>query len=881
MIISWRDNNIDGDLLGGKGKNLAWLCNHGIPVPPWICITTKAFKEYTEPLREKLEFIFNSLDYDDPVALKRGSERIADLFESYPFPSSVFEVLEKQLSGEEKKLFAVRSSGNREDSAECSFAGLFETYLFVDVEEIPKYVKSCWLSLFNPGALGYLFKRGINPLDVEVAVVVQEMIHSEKSGVLFQADPVGKLEELVFVAGHGLGEGIVSDLVETDTYYHDKITGKRRAILNQKKSAIRLDPEKGKGVKKLPLPENLWNERVLGDQELDRLVELHHSIAKLYDEYQDIEWAICDKGNTYIMQSRPITTIPAGPLNLYDYTNIIENYPGANSPLTCEFVKEFFYKTHFTNALRGAGYSDAVLNENRHHFAGMVEPVQGRLYYNLSHWYKILSLFPTGTGNLDNYLDEMLGVSSERERNDKKSKNSFFNNAKVLTKLSYLFLNWKSYFNGINELCFRICEESRTATQSENENTELKKIVEKTTKRLFFDKRIGLIQVNDFFLMVCMGVLKKLIHRLDPESADSDSLLNGLLVGEEGMESVEPVLSIMKMVAMVRQSSDLLKALKENALSALSQKNTNDFKEFKKQFEKHLKLYGDRGISELKMETVTFYHKPENLLKLVLNHVDSNIDTDSMGQREAALRNDAEKRLAQVRKKQRWTGKFTKYMLEKVRLMLKNRESARLNRARIVGVYREIFRKIEANWIREGLLEAEGDILCLNHREILDHIPNCDPALLKKQVDQGKKEWEQNRSADPAPRMWLKGSVKENFIPQIPKIDKAQPQSEISGMGCCPGVITGEAVVLHAPDETVDVKNKIIIAENTDPGWVFLIMAAKGIIIEKGSLLSHTAIIGRELGIPTIVGVHNGTEKIPTGSTIEMNGGDGSIKILS
>lgn len=882
MIINWKQKSIDGEQLGGKGKNLALLCNHGIPVPPWICVTASVFTSFIAPMRNELKEIFETLDYENNVVLKEASNKIQSLFDRESLDRDTALLIEDNLEMIGKdKFYAVRSSGNREDSMECSFAGLFETYLFVTPAEIPEYVKSCWLSLFTPSALSYLFKKGISPLDIEVAVVIQEMVHSEKSGVLFQADPAGKLEELVVVAGFGLGEGIVSDLVETDTCYHNKITGKRREILNHKESWIRFDPEKGRGIKKMPLPEDRREKGVLNDRDMDRLVKLHHSIEKIYNEYQDIEWAIAEDGTAYIMQSRPITTIPKGELHLYDYTNIIENYPGAIKPLTFGFVKNFFYKTHFMNFFRGSGFSERILQKNQDHFSGMVEQIQGRIYYNLTHWYKILSLFPSGAGDLELYLDEMLGVSGDRGERKKESDKSLFNRWKVSAKLALFFLFWKSYFNKINDFGTQICKESTKLIRAENSNEGLKTLFNKIVQRIFSDKRIGLIQANDLFLMISMGVLKGMVRKLDLKSENPDALLNGLLVGEEGMESVEPVLSIMKMVDIVRGTPDLVKVLEENPLLENLRNSSLEFKAFKKQFETHLELYGDRGIGELKMETVTFRHKPENLVKLVLNYVDSDVNPESMEMREAGLREEAEKELNQALKGYRWKGLVTRFMVEKVRQMLKNRESARLNRARVIGLFRELFLKIEANWIDQGVLDEEGDILYLNHQEVMDQIPNVDTPLIRERVGQRKKEWKEYESFEPVPRMWLKGSVKESFIPQVLKNNGIAVESELAGMGCCPGNITGEAVVLHSPDETVDVKGKILIAENTDPGWVFLIMGAKGLIIEKGSLLSHTAIIGRELGIPTIVGIKNATSKIPTGATVEMDGSTGDINILN
>ncbi|WP_202318379.1 pyruvate, water dikinase [Archaeoglobus neptunius] len=316
MPVLWLadvDKN-DIPLVGGKGANLGELLRAEIPVPDGFVVDARTFREFIEKtgISEKIYSLLENLDVEDTEKLDAVSKEIREIIENAKMP----EEIEKEIREAYRKLceeegeevyVAVRSSATAEDLPDASFAGQQDTYLNVVGEDnVVKKVKECWGSLFTPRAIYYRVQKGFRHEDVSIAVVVQKMINSEKSGVMFTSHPVTGEKLCIIEAVFGLGEAIVSGLVTPDTYVYDrrsrklvevKIGEKEFMITKQdgKTVKIKLDPEKAK-------------ERVLSDDEIDRLIVLGELIEDHYGKPQDVEWAI-EKGKIYIVQSRPVTTI--------------------------------------------------------------------------------------------------------------------------------------------------------------------------------------------------------------------------------------------------------------------------------------------------------------------------------------------------------------------------------------------------------------------------------------------------------------------------------------------------------------------------------------------------------------------------------------------
>ncbi|MFW5939264.1 MAG: pyruvate, water dikinase [Halolamina sp.] len=319
MGVLWLDDVRAADLetVGGKGASLGELTGAGLPVPPGFVVTAGTYRAFIEEAGIDDE-LFAAMDVDpeDSAALKAASETAHDLILETPFPDEVREeILDAYADLGEDTFVAVRSSATAEDLPDASFAGQQETFLNVQGDELLERVKECWASLFSQRAIYYRERKDFPHDVVDIAVVVQEMVDAEKSGVMFTSHPSTGERRLIIEAAWGLGEAVVSGTVSPDNYVYDRdADAVEEVTVADKKVKMLKDPETGETVEE-SVPQDRRNERVLSDDEIEELVALGERVEDHYGTPQDVEWAIAG-GDVYMLQSRPITTIDNGDADL-------------------------------------------------------------------------------------------------------------------------------------------------------------------------------------------------------------------------------------------------------------------------------------------------------------------------------------------------------------------------------------------------------------------------------------------------------------------------------------------------------------------------------------------------------------------------------------
>ena len=313
MAVAWledvRSTDVDG--VGGKAASLGELTAAGLPVPSGFVVTAGTYREFIEDagIDEEL-FAAVDVDHEDTDALREAHDRAHELIMQTPIPDDVREgILTAYRSlGDGERFVAVRSSATAEDLPDASFAGQQETFLNVREDALIERVKECWASLFSQRAIYYRNRQGFPHAEVDIAVVVQEMVPAEKSGVLFTSHPSTGTPQIIVEAAWGLGEAVVSGTVSPDNYVVDKESGEAETITVADKKVMMLkDEETGETVER-PVPDEKRSKRVLDDDEIAELAELGRRVEDHYDAPQDVEWAVYD-GDIYMLQSRPITTI--------------------------------------------------------------------------------------------------------------------------------------------------------------------------------------------------------------------------------------------------------------------------------------------------------------------------------------------------------------------------------------------------------------------------------------------------------------------------------------------------------------------------------------------------------------------------------------------
>jgi len=322
-------NKSSGPIAGGKGANLGEIYNLKVPVPPGFVITAQAYNYFIHEagIDKKMKELLSSINYEDTKQLDEVTEKIRDLIvksnmpkdmeeeilESYENLGGDKEIMQKGpihdilKSASEPVFVAVRSSATAEDLAEASFAGQQDSFLNVKGnQELIKHIKKCFASLFTSRATYYRNKKGFEHSKVSLAVVIQRMVDSEKSGVMFSKDPSYKKDHIIIEAVWGLGEGIVSGQITPDTYLVSPDLEILDTRIANKKIAITRDSGGGKTVIKLRQEKS--EAQVLKSHEIIKLATIAKHLEEHYGKPQDIEFAI-EGEDIFIVQTRPITTM--------------------------------------------------------------------------------------------------------------------------------------------------------------------------------------------------------------------------------------------------------------------------------------------------------------------------------------------------------------------------------------------------------------------------------------------------------------------------------------------------------------------------------------------------------------------------------------------
>ncbi|MBU0457726.1 MAG: phosphoenolpyruvate synthase [Nanoarchaeota archaeon] len=310
---------------GGKGANLGEMFNIGLPIPPGFCVTAQTYKEYLEKteLKEKIMVFLKDLDVENNEQLQTTAKKIQELIISTPIPEEITEEIKDsyELLGagknahelvEAKEVFvAVRSSATAEDLPEASFAGQQATYLNVKgKDKVVSAVLACWASLFTARAIYYREKNHFKHSDVLISAIVQKMVNSDQSGIMFTINPsTNNDKELVIEAAYGLGEMIVGGEVNPDLYIIDKTNRKIKKIEVRKQEVGMFRDENGENIKR-KIEDSLQSRQVIPETNIQELARLGRKIEEHYGKPQDIEWAI-EKDQIFIVQARAITTFKA------------------------------------------------------------------------------------------------------------------------------------------------------------------------------------------------------------------------------------------------------------------------------------------------------------------------------------------------------------------------------------------------------------------------------------------------------------------------------------------------------------------------------------------------------------------------------------------
>ena len=312
FILSLKEIGIkDIENTGGKGASLGELVSAGFNVPSGFVIVSSVFDNFLidNKIHKEIDNKLSNLDYSNLLAIKSVSIEIFDLIEGGKIGVNVKKEITKGYKNLDSEFVAVRSSATLEDSGKASWAGILESYLNVSEDALIKRIKDCWKSLFSDRAIQYRKQKELTNEKIGMAVVVQEIINSDASGVTFTANPANNdKNQMVIEAGLGLGEAIVLGQVTPDTYIlnNQQMLIADKNISSQEKG-LKCDFIDG-GIKWEKLDKEGGAKQKLSDEQILELADVCNKVFEHYRKPQDIEWCFY-KNELYILQSRPITTL--------------------------------------------------------------------------------------------------------------------------------------------------------------------------------------------------------------------------------------------------------------------------------------------------------------------------------------------------------------------------------------------------------------------------------------------------------------------------------------------------------------------------------------------------------------------------------------------
>ncbi|WP_220359436.1 PEP/pyruvate-binding domain-containing protein [Alkalilimnicola ehrlichii] len=712
------------------------------------------------------------------------------------------------------------------------------------------------------------------------------MVDADTAGVAFSADAVsGARGSAVIAAVYGLGTGLVSGDIDADTFRVDRTGRITETTVADQPVAYRMAPAAGEGVAPEHLPATLANQPALTDAQVREVAALARTCERHFGCPQDIEWAFED-GRLYLLQSRPITTLahlpdPDGELNIWDNSNIAESYSGITTPLTFSFARGA-YEAVYRQFCRLMRVPQHRIEANRTTFRRMLGLIRGRVYYNLLNWYRVLALLPGFTVNRG-FMEQMMGVRESlppallAEHKPPRFRDRLVDSLYLTRSLGGIVSSWLRLPAQTRHFQQRL-ERALTPPTVPLEQMRPDELV-----RHYHALEAELLErwdaplVNDFFAMIFYGTLRRLSSRWCHD--DNDSLHNDLLVGEGGMISTEPARWLRVLAELARQAPALPQTLAEGSLPQIRQAITQHTA-FTSTYQGYLDLFGDRCLDELKLESPTLRDDPLPLLRAV-GQLAQRADGQGLENVALTIRTAAEQRVDEALKGhplRRWA---FRWVLRHTRARVVGRENLRFERTRVFGRVRRIFIELGRRLHANGLLETPQDIFYLELEEALrytDGTATCTD--LKGLIAIRRREFESYRTLPaPADRFETRGLVAhgQDYRRETPA---AAIKGDLKGLACCPGVVRGRVRVVREPRDAVIREGEILVAERTDPGWIMLLSAASGILVEHGSLLSHAAIVSRELGIPAIVAVADITHALTDGEWIEMDGARGVIRRL-
>lgn len=878
--------------LGGKGVSLVRLhqiadIEKNFYVPYGIVVSFNAYQELisNQDLLAEISTLENVTWRKTNDDLRETCKRIVKFVEDYPLPVSIASSITNKLSeifGTEfiSKSFAIRSTAEGEDSDELSCAGQMETFLnIVGIDEIYKAVMKCWASQFSYRAIEYKRMNG-QAINTPMAVIIQEMVKADSSGVMFTCDPVTSNPNYITIsANYGLGESVVSGSSEADTISLKRNYDNQLSIFSSeiglKKTKI-VSKESG-GVHEINNVE--INKLCLNEDQIFQLGKIALLVEEYFGNLRDIEWAI-RKNDVYLLQTRPITSVDKendfvikheldGPWKseseYITKANVGEVFPGSVSPITISATTKMLdiagqikaKKRKIEEGTFCPFFFRGMVIANSHVFLNLIDclyrynPEKASALSNSS----LISLFGRILENDDEFRQRGIDrYSGNRSR------------MQTAWRLGYLFYD---IYNS-------------------------KKLLDKTMTR-YADFEISVTDFNSS-LELYKEICQKLHHLEEPciahlvctvsSSIWNSAVLSNLAKAQNGwttevyadfafltsninsIESASVPAAIDELTSIISKYIGKEDFQKMEINKVFSWLNNN--LEISKKFQEFIKKHGHRCVKEFDIYSKTWRMDPLPLMKILQNSVGKTVKVREKQMDTKLLLNKIKSPLTKGQKR------ILQFVLPRCRKAVEYRETTKSLVIKVIDSFREAFNHLGQLLVNEGKLFNKEHIFFFTLEELDIFLKTRSARLLSKAISRHKIYNELDCLKFPEiihgiPDTYYKKCLIENNGNPASIIMKGTPVSQ--------GIVKGMARVITDIKEANSIcEGEILITYSTDIGWSPYFPLISGLVTELGGLISHGAVVAREYGLPCIVGVHSASEIFHTGDIVLLDGNNGILQ---
>jgi len=741
--------------------------------------------------------------------------------------------------------YMVRSSAIGEDSNENSFAGQLDSFISdPNIETIIENLQKCWASYHKDNVVSYQSLTGKKLMGM--GVVIQKLIQPDYAGVIFTRSHLIANQMLVeYVVGHG--EKLVSgDITPFSFHYHKSMSKMESDYLPSLKEGL----------------------------------EIAENIERFYGAPTDIEWALKD-GKFYVVQARPITTQLKEKKIYWSNTNVNENYPDPISPLLYSIARQSYYH-YFKNLSKLFAVPTSEIRRLESAYSNIIGVHGCKMYYNMSSIHEIISASPFSNMLMKSF-DNFVGYDKESNATKKSSS--------LGVKFNFL----KEFINKNRQLKQNVIEFENIVDRF---TRNVKNAIVYDDLRHCFHEFVEIrmhswyrASLADFFAMTYHGLLGKFCSKY--YGVDATGVQNKLIQAIPGLISSKPIIEMHEIITLIRNNQkiyNLFQTLSPSEILRILEQEA-EAKSIADAINTYLNRWGFRCSGELMLTSSNYIETPESFIALLIQYEklpeqDPGKLIHSKYLEARKTKKDFASRILSQNwwffPKAIWHWFLLNFLIGKASSGISSRERVRLKQAHLYFGFKQTIQKIEHNFINKGIIKAKGDILFLNQIEIAENLDasNMIHETLIDIVESRKKSFnEESKLVYPDDFFTYQGNyaAPENTIQSSNSENKP---GTLHGLCACGGSITGTVKVLDSVLQAGKLdKGDILVTRQTDPGWVVVFPLISGLIVERGGMLSHGAIVSREFGIPAIVGVNQATQLLKDGDKIILNADQGEIII--